>query len=253
MIIFSAVFVSNESVALDRACQLQCIDILSHWFVQSFLLRKKLSQPIKFLLSGLILGSILANYSAIIAKRHQYQDTSIDTIEVVGTIVDLPVETNMGRLGVRRSLPLLSKVQSPSSHYEKFWWAGITMKQYWKLGKAGFLKSNPNPYTVLKIPDHLIMQNGCFDKAMMQQRLSKKESCLKKITRFINHINRARSNIADLISENISNLRVEGLVRALTIGDRSLIDFEDSKCFNKREQLISLLYPVFCISVWLHC
>ncbi|HOP22238.1 MAG TPA: DNA internalization-related competence protein ComEC/Rec2 [Gammaproteobacteria bacterium] len=199
-----------------------------------FLLRKKLSQPIFLLLCGLFLGSILANFSAINAKRHQYQDTTIDTIEVVGTIVDLPVLTDMGRLGVRQKFAFAvenSKPEFPLRTILVSWYNNETIL---KAGQSWVLEVKPKPIHGFKNP-------GSFDYAKWLFRqgydatatVRQAELFEEKTPGLLNHINRARSNIADLISENISNPRVEGLIRALTIGDRSLIDFEDSQMFQQ--------------------
>jgi competence protein ComEC len=199
-----------------------------------FLLRKKLSQPIKFLLSGLILGSILANYSAIIAKKHQYQDTSLDTIEVVGTIVDLPVETNMGRLGIRQKFAFAVESSKPEFPLRKILVSWYNNETILKAGQSWVLEVKPKPIHGFKNPGSFDYAKWLFRQGYDATATVKEGELLEeKSLRFINHINRARSNIADLISENISNLRVEGLVRALTIGDRSLIDFEDSQMFQQ--------------------
>ncbi len=185
----------------------------------------------KIFLLNLILGSCcgfaFALTTAIDAKRSQLHEIPVSSIQVIGKVVDLPI---VKKDRISFSLSVLSSVELPS--LKKVWVNWYNSKEKIQTGQQWAMQLKLKPIRGLH-------NQGSFDYAQWLFRhgydatatVKKAQQYKKYRLTFMDKIDLLRADVSHLIEQEFSNLRTQSLVKALTIGDKSVISHEDAELF----------------------
>ncbi|MCF6319943.1 MAG: DNA internalization-related competence protein ComEC/Rec2 [Proteobacteria bacterium] len=190
-----------------------------------FLFFKKI-KPAAILL-GASLGLAYAIGFGLLAKSHQLSFIPDDHITVIGQVSNLPIDKNdkikfsFNIKEIEGGLNLNKLIVSWYKTEQK-----VRAGQLWQFD--------------LKLkPIHGYQNPGSFDYSKWLFRQGYDATATVKKARLIqeqsydigSRINRIRASTATLIENNFQSPRVQALIKALTIGDKSQISYEDSQLF----------------------
>ncbi len=174
---------------------------------------------------GVALGFFLAILSGFYAKSSQLQYTPTQRVVLIGVVSNLPTHKN-------DNSKFSFKVENHTINNVLVSWYNNTQSleagQRWQLE----LKLKPiHGYRNIGSFDYSkwLFRNG-YDATATVKSAKLLTTNTVSLSSFINNL---RAKIAGLVDENFDSTRVKGLIQALTIGDKSLIEFSDSQLFQQ--------------------
>ncbi len=173
------------------------------------------------------LGCIYALGSGLVAKSHQLNFIPKSHISVIGQVSNLPIIKN-DKIKFSFDIKQIDGIYNLNKLLVSWYKTDETVKagQIWKFD--------------LKLkPIHGYRNPGSFDYSKWLFRLGynatatvKKAELIQEQSYDINSlINKLRASTSKLIENNFQSPRVQSLIKALTIGDKSQISYEDSQLF----------------------
>lgn len=172
---------------------------------------------------GLCLGFCFALVSGLYAKSHQLQFIPAENIIVTGVVSNLPTDKqDKTKFAFKVENYDLKKLLVSWYNPEQQVKAGQKWQLELKL-KPNHGYQNPGSFDYSK----WLFRNGYDATATIKsaQLLDNKSSTISS------YINILRAKIGEIINTNFKSPRVQALIQALTIGDKSQISFEDSQLF----------------------
>lgn len=176
---------------------------------------------------GCCCGSAFSLTVAIASKYTQLSEIPQSSVHVVGKVVGLPIVKNdrtSFSLSIKSSkdYPSLQKILVNWYHTEEEIHTGQQWEMQLKLKPIRGLY-NPGSFDY----GQWLFRHGYDATATVQKA---KQSTQEPLT-FLDNVNQFRADISRLIEQGFNDSRTQSLVKALTVGDKSLISHEDAELF----------------------
>jgi len=212
------------------------------WLIPSFIIlgtsmffRFKLNKHsnIITLFIAVSLGFSYAITVACYAKEHQLKNIPSEYINVVGKIVNLPVFSDMGNRG--NKIKFSFNIHSVETDYtiNKVLVSWYNSQETIETGQVWKFKLKLKPIHGYRNPGSFDYSKWLFRHGYDATATVKSAQILEthSVIDLKSEIHKQRLNVAHLINENFKSTRIQGLIQALTIGDKSQISYQDSKLF----------------------
>lgn len=182
---------------------------------------------ISSILLGFCLGMILAIVSGIYAKSHQLKYIPDHTITVIGKVIELPVIKSDKQ---KFSLKVIK--MDKEFHLKKLLVNWYNSDELLKSGQIWQFDLKLKPIHGYRNPGSFDYSKWLFRQGYDATGTVKKATLLQHQSDDINSkINNLRAEFSAFIQTSFSSGRVQSLIKALTIGDKSQISYEDSQLF----------------------
>ncbi|MFK8012889.1 MAG: DNA internalization-related competence protein ComEC/Rec2 [Marinicellaceae bacterium] len=234
MLIFSISFL----IGVSQLIWLPYIDLM--WltvalpaFILCFLLKNKCLKCTVILL-GLCLGFIFAISNAYFAKNNQFLDSEENEIKVNGIIDSLPVSSDLGARGHKTQFALRVMDSTPKSKIDKILVNWYNNENEVEIGQKWVLNLKLKPINGYHNPGSFDYSKWLFRQGFDATASVKNAQYIHSIDKDWSYwIDKRRFQISQLIENNFTSSRVKGLIQALSIGDKSKINFQDAVLFQE--------------------